>query len=256
VRFGVKLETMIKSVPVKTVPVNRRRRSFADEIYDEMRRMIVTLEVQPGELLLEKELSSRFAVSRTPVREATLRLFEHGLVEIAPQHATFVAGINPDAVRQAQFLRENLEAPVVRRLCAGGPIDLARQRALVDEHRIILDRADYAASVPVDDRFHESLFGAAGMGPLWGVIQARKAHLDRIRFLQTPEPGKLQLIVEQHEEILAAIEAQDPDCGERAVRSHVSQVLLALDRLLAERPELSAQRASRRSRTRHATVAS
>lgn len=219
----------------------RRRRSLADDIYDALRAEIVTLRMAPGETVSEKDLGQRFGVSRTPIREALLRLADHGLVEIAPQHATTVARIDPVAVRQAQFLRETLEAAVVRRLATGPAPDLTLPRALIAQHRVILETQDYFASVPVDDRFHHSLFELAGMGPIWAVIHARKAHLDRIRALQVPEPGKLAQVVEEHEAILTAIADRDPDRAERQLRIHVTNVLGALDRLLHERPDLFAR---------------
>lgn len=67
-----------------------RKKSRASEIYDALRTLIVTLELPPKEVLQEKDLCDRFDVSRTPLREALLRLADHGLVTIAPQHGTFV----------------------------------------------------------------------------------------------------------------------------------------------------------------------
>lgn len=218
--------------------LSRRRRSLADDIYDDLRAQIVTLRMAPGETVSEKDLGQHFGTSRTPIREALLRLADHGLVVIAPQHATKVARIDPDAVRQAQFLRENLEAAVVRRLSIGPPPDLSLPRAIIAEHRTILQTQDYFASVPVDDRFHKSLFDLAGMAPIWAVIHARKAHLDRIRALQVPEPGKLALVVDEHAAILSAIADRDPDRAEQLLRAHVTNVLGALDRLLRDRPDL------------------
>lgn len=228
--------------------LSRRRRSLSDDIYDELRAAIVSLQMAPGEVVSEKDLGQRFGVSRTPIREALLRLADHGLVDIAPQHATLVARIDADSVRQAQFLRENLEAAVVRRLCLGPLPDLTLPRGLIAEHRRILATQDYFASVPVDDRFHKSLFDLTGMGPLWSVIHARKAHLDRIRALQVPEPGKLARVVEEHEAILDAIAARDADRAERVLRIHVTNVLGALDRLMVERPALFDRAAGPRTR--------
>lgn len=215
-----------------------RRRSIADQIYEELRRRIVQLELKPGEALSEQAIGAGFQVSRTPVREAVARLAEHGLLSIAPQFGTFVAGIDPDEVRQAQFMRENLEVPVALRLCARGPFDLGAQRALVARQREFLARGDYAGFVPLDDALHASLFALAGVGQLWGIIHAKKAHLDRIRFLQVPEPGKIERIGEQHVAILDAIEAGDAELAERLVRAHTSGALQSLERLLQERPEL------------------
>jgi DNA-binding GntR family transcriptional regulator len=222
------------------MPQTERRRSLADGIYDQLRRRIVTLELRPGEMLNEKELCTRFAVSRTPVREAMLRLSEHGLVHIAPQHGTFVSGIDPQAVRQAHFLRENLETPVAQRLCDAEHVDLTELRGVILEQHVALAQNDFAAFLPLDDMFHRGLFELAGFGELWSVIQARKAHLDRIRFLQAPHQGKLALLVREHEAILEAITRHDRTEAERVVRAHLSGAVSFLEQLLAQRPELFA----------------
>jgi GntR family transcriptional regulator, rspAB operon transcriptional repressor len=238
------------------MPNTRRRRSLADEVYDRLRHMIVTLQLRPGAVLSEKELCARYAVSRTPVREAILRLADHGLVVIAPQHATFVSGIDPDAVRQAHFLRINLEVPVVLRLCDAETLDLGLPRSLVVEQQVLLARDDFEAFLPLDDQFHAALFALAGVGDLWSAIQARKAHLDRIRFLQAPEGGKLALLVREHAAILDAIVRHDRSEAESVARTHVSGAVAYMEQLLARRPELFASTASvtaRRAQVRTAT---
>jgi GntR family transcriptional regulator, rspAB operon transcriptional repressor len=234
------------------MPQIRRRRTLTDDIYDRLRSMIIALELGPGETLNEKELCARFGVSRTPVREAMLRLSEQGLVMIAPQHGTFVSGIDPEAVRQAQFLRENLEVPVALRLCeAEGNLDLSDLQAVILEQHVVLGQDDFATLLPLDDRFHQGLFELAGVGDLWSVIQAKKAHLDRVRFLQAPHGGKLARIVGEHEAILRAIARHDREETERVVRLHLSGSVSFLDELLAERPELFAAP----DRLAHRTVA-
>jgi len=218
-------------------PINRRR-SRADDIHDELRRMIVTLELAPREVLSEKYLCDLFVVSRTPVREAILRLAEHGLVEVAPQHGTFVSGINPRAVRQAHFLRESLEIPVLRRLCAIPHVNLDTARALVLQQHVLAARNEFAAFLPLDDAFHESLFQIADLKEIWGIIHGRKAHLDRIRFLQAPQPGKLTTLVEQHEAILDAIVEGAHLRVEEMIRSHVSGAVAFMEDLLVMQPDL------------------
>jgi GntR family transcriptional regulator, rspAB operon transcriptional repressor len=222
------------------MPQIRRRRSLTDEIYDRLRRMIIALELGPGEALNEKELCTRFGVSRTPLREAMLRLSEHGLVMIAPQHGTFVSGIDPEAVRQAHFLRENLEVPVALRLCEAESIDFSDLQAVILEQHVVLAQNDFAALLPLDDRFHQGLFELAGVGDLWRVIQAKKTHLDRIRFLQAPHGGKLARLVSEHEAMLRAIGRHDREKTERVVRLHLAGAVRFLEELLAERPELFA----------------
>jgi DNA-binding GntR family transcriptional regulator len=200
--------------------------------------MIVTLELRPGTVLVEKELCARFSVSRTPVREAVLRLAEHGLVTIAPQHATYVSRIDPAAVRQAHFLRSNLEVPIVRRLCDASNLDLSPVRAVLMEQQLVMNRADYAEFMPLDDQFHQALFALAGMEELWSVIHARKAHLDRIRFLQSPDAGRIPRLVREHSGILEAIEFGKFEVAEQAVRSHIAGSALYLEELVLMNSDL------------------
>jgi DNA-binding GntR family transcriptional regulator len=215
-----------------------RRRSIADQVYEELRRMIVRFELKPGEVLSEKTTAELFRVSRTPVREALMRLAEHGMVTIAPQFGTFVAAIDPDEVRQAQFMREHLEVAVARRLCGVRNLDLMPAWELVRRQRAMVPTTDVVGFTALDDAMHAWLFATAGMDRVWSAIHAKKAHLDRIRFLHVPEPGKSEEVAEQHTRILEAIAAGDRDLTERNVREHVSGSLVYLERLMIDRPEL------------------
>lgn len=227
-----------------------RRRSIADQVYDELRRMIVQFELKPGEILSEKATAELFRVSRTPVREALMRLSEHGLVTVAPQFGTFVAAIDPDEVRQAQFMREHLEVAVALRLSGVRQLDLTPARNLVTQQRAVLPTSNFATFSQLDDAMHAWMFKAAGMDRLWSAIHAKKAHLDRIRFLHVPQPGKSELITEQHTGILDAIAAGDRRLTEKRVREHTSGALEYLQQLMNARPELFER--PRLSRTRAA----
>lgn len=220
------------------IEVLDRRRTMADQVYARLRRLIVALELTPGAPVPESDVSLRFGVSRTPVREALVRLANEGLVVVAPQIGTFVAPIDPDWVRQAQFLREHLEVAVSLKLCEMGPLDLAPARRSIQEQEALAGAHGFVDFIPVDDGFHQWLFETAGVGQLWSVIQAKKAHLDRIRVLHTPEPGKLQEVIAQHVEILDAIDAADPARAEAACRRHTRGALRYLEHLEATRSEL------------------
>lgn len=221
------------------MPGTTRKRSRADEIYDQVRHLIVSLELPPRAVVQEKELAARYGVSRTPVREALLRLADQGLVIIVPQHGTFVAGIDPRAVRQAHFLRETLELRVIRRLCEQPGVDLSGPAAVIEDQRAVAASNDYALFLPLDDAFHATLFDLADLGEIWTVIHSRKAHLDRIRFLQaSPRAGRITELVRHHAGILDAIRAQAAIAGEEMLRLHVSGALGFMEGMLEARPEL------------------
>lgn len=215
-----------------------RRRTRADLVHDQLRHMIVTQDLQPGQPLIEKDLCETFGVSRTPLREAILRLAEHGLITVAPQHGTFVAQISPRDVRLAHFLRENLEVPVIRRLTLQPRRDLDAVRAILLDQKILAARDDRAGFILLDDRFHEALFDACGLAELWGVIHAKKGHLDRVRFLQGSLRGGVATPLAQHEAIVEAVAAGDADRAASLLRAHVAGSLEFMERQLRERPEL------------------
>lgn len=214
-----------------------RRRSRADLIHDRLRHLIVTLELQPGQPLVEKQLCETFGVSRTPLREAILRLAEHGMVTVAPQHGTFVSVISPRAVRLAHFLRESLELPVIRRLAAQPVRRLDRAGEILLEQKILVARGDQAGFILLDDQFHQALFDIAGLPEIWDVIHSKKGHLDRVRFLQGSMRGST-LPLAQHETLLEAIDRGAVDETERLLREHLGGSLDFLERHLRERPDL------------------
>ena len=222
-----------------------RSSSLADDVYDDLRMLIVKLELRPGSILNEKDLCERFSVSRTPLREAILRLAQNNLVTVAPRHATFVSPIDAWRVRQAHFLRSNLELPMIGRLCEQPKVDLGLARECVGEQKRALETGDYSLFLPLDDRMHESLFQAAGLDEIWQVIHAKKAQLDRIRFLQGPQPGKPQLLIEQHEMILDAIERRDAEAAETVLKTHIAGAVLYMEELLILKPQPARRRATR-----------
>src|SRR4051812_2280005 len=103
------------AVPTLSLPLELRAAVRArDHAYDRLRAAIVTADLEPGRQLSETELAGRLGISRTPVREALVRLRDDRLVEVVPQLGTFVARIRDSAVADAQFIREALECAAVR----------------------------------------------------------------------------------------------------------------------------------------------
>src|SRR3954468_13593842 len=86
----------------------------AARLHAELRDELVSLARRPGEAIVEKEIAAAYGVSRTPVREAVLRLADEGLIEIFPQSGTFVARIPIAALPEAIIIRKALEETTAR----------------------------------------------------------------------------------------------------------------------------------------------
>ncbi|MDQ0314317.1 GntR family transcriptional regulator [Amorphus orientalis] len=215
-----------------------RRISASDQIHAALRERIVSLELKPGQNLSRSETAEFYGVSQTPVRDAMLKLQQDGLLVIYPQSKTEVSRIDVEQARETQFLRLSIELEVARILAAAGePQLLAATRRVLDEQEAALAEGDLDLFSRLDRQFHRSLCEAAGVVNLWLLVTARSGHIDRLRNLNLPEPGKVSNIVHYHRQILAAIEAGDRAGTEEAVRGHLSGTLAAVDEIRDRHPD-------------------
>ena len=213
------------------------RRSAADHAYDRLRDAVITLALPPGTLLSRAALADRLGVSQTPVREALIRLQAEGLIEVVPHAATRVARIDLDSAREALFLRLALELEIVRRLAAAPAAGLAPTlRAEVARLGALLVQGDQDGFAAADDGFHAILYAAAGVPGLWTLMRRRSGHLDRLRRLDLPSPGKGRRVLDDHAAVADAIIAGAPAAAEAALRRHLSGTVADIDRIRAASP--------------------
>src|SRR5580698_7459252 len=130
---------------VPAAAVDLREASKAERVYDSLRRRIRELALPPGEPLRKEEIALELGVSRAPVSEAIARLAEEGLVEVFPQHGSFVAPIRAADVREALFVRTALETEALRRLA---PVATAELLAALDDNIARQAQALAAADLP------------------------------------------------------------------------------------------------------------
>ena len=118
--------------------------STRDAVYDSLRTLILQLELPPGTAISEKDISLKFNVSRTPVRDSFVRLAQEGLLEVYPQRGSYVSLIDIDLVEEARFMREQLEVAVVRLACASFPAErLAELERNLSQQRVSIEAHDY-----------------------------------------------------------------------------------------------------------------
>lgn len=89
------------------------RKSIQTLVYEELKKNIMLMKLKPGQAMSTQEMATKLNVSRTPVREAFLRLQSEGLVEMIPQRETMVSKIDLKRVDQEKFIRESLELGVI-----------------------------------------------------------------------------------------------------------------------------------------------
>jgi GntR family transcriptional regulator, rspAB operon transcriptional repressor len=211
------------------------RRSLSAQIYELAREAIVSLWLKPGQAVSEKEIAAQLGVSRTPVREALMRLSDEGLIEVFRQSGTFVSPIKLHDVYEGLLIREALETAVVRQ--ATRKFDRRFDslfEALLARQRQCAERDDYDGFHALDEEFHRTISECSGTPRVWRIIISAKAQLDRIRRLGIRAPGQFQQILQQHESIVAGMKSGDEALAASALQQHLNAVFASIRLLLDE----------------------
>src|SRR3954470_1221836 len=225
------------AVSAIALPRLDRSRLAAAQVFELLRERIISLELSPGTVLSRAALAEEFRLSSTPIRDALMRLEEEKLVEVFPQHATLVSPIDLSLARQAQFLRRAVELEVVRTLAeTGAPGLMERLEAIIARQETMLEANDLQEFTRGDQLFHRQMYEAARLPDLWVLVRRQSGHLDRLRRLHLPTPGKAASIVQDHRRILRAIAKHKPEDAQRYLREHLSSKLAHVDEIRARFP--------------------
>lgn len=215
-----------------------RSRHAAPQVFEHLREQILSLELAPGASLSRVTLAETYGLSQTPIRDALMRLAEEALVEIYPQHTTVVSRIDVAAAREAHFLRRSLELEIVQMLAQRpDPALFKRLQASIDLQRASHASGQYQRFIDAGQAFHRDMHEAAGVIRLWELAQRYSGHLDRLRRLHLPESGKAERILDDHQRLLDAIVAQDPQAAQRVLREHLSGTLSQVAEICKRYPD-------------------
>ena len=195
----------------------------APQIYRVLREHVVFAKYAPGTRLTESTIAQSFGVSRQPVREAFIKLADEGLLEVLPQRGTYVRKISLDAVLDARFLREAIEADIVKLVAENADTAVITElRALLKAQQALADKGPHDF-VHLDDQFHRTLADAASKRSAWAVIEGLKSQMDRVRHLRSTRFPADRLI-QQHTAVVDAIAKADPAAAEVAMRHHLREI--------------------------------
>ncbi|QQM33118.1 GntR family transcriptional regulator (plasmid) [Martelella lutilitoris] len=239
---------MTQLAATETIPALREswrewfdpKQPIVTQLYRYLRSEILTLSIAPKVRLSEKDLSDRLGLSRTPVREALIRLAEEGLVDILPQRGTFVSPIRINQVKEAQFIREALETAIARRAAETVTDELMIQLdRLIAQQEAAIGVSDLDGFLKYDEAFHETLCEHCSLNRTWKMLQHVKGQLDRVRYLSLPN-NRLHVddLFNQHKVITEAIRARDAQSASAAMAQHLSEVYSTIERLIRSKPEI------------------
>jgi len=177
--------------------------------FRELKDAIQYLEIMPGSTIVESELSEKLGVSRTPIREALIRLSEEHLVNIYPQSGTYVAKISFELAYEVAYMRHLLDSDISLKLCR----ERVKISDAIDEPIYFMQTAircgDIVSYIRHDNQFHGKIFELAGHSTIWNIISNSRAHYNRVLTLDLRRLGRLEQSLEAHKKIVEFIESGD-----------------------------------------------
>jgi GntR family transcriptional regulator, rspAB operon transcriptional repressor len=229
----------LEQLPTELLPVGRGRvePKTSDRVYDSLLVAIRDLHLLPGARLSETELARQLGVSRTPVREAIIKLVDSGLLQVRPQVGTLVARIRLSDAEEARFVREHLEAAAVQIVSESPDRDVSVLREYLALQDAAQEIHDLDAFFAADEAMHQEIFRASGYPGAWQAVQRKKLQLDRMRRMSLPDPSTIRELINEHKLIVDAIEAGQANIASEHVRVHARRAMLKAPDLIAAYPD-------------------
>lgn len=216
--------------------INRLQQETTREyVYRFLKFNIMSLVLLPGSALSEKDIADLLHVSRTPVREAFIQLANEYLLDIIPQKGTYVSLIDLDNVEESKFLRETIERVVVDLACTDFPQDkLLELQHNLKLQEIYLQEKNYDKFYEADETLHGTIFAGCKKVRSWQLIQQMLTHYNRVRHLTMAGGYDLQILLEQHKDLVYAIETKNVALGRKTINRHLDKVKIDIKELLRD----------------------
>ena len=225
----------------RTSPDKDRGVTNADRVCALLKQAIAELVLKPNEAVSEKEIAAMLGLSKTPVREALIRLEVENLVETRPRSGTYVSPIVPNDLFEAMLIRESLEGTAVR--LAARKADrrgIFMLKETMQRQVEAVERQDVVSFQVADDDLHREIVIISGLPRLWALLDSVRVSLNRVRHLAAPVPGRIAMLASQHQAIVDAIVANKPDDAATAMQMHLDALYPFVEMLLHQCPELFA----------------
>ncbi|MFD5029591.1 GntR family transcriptional regulator [Streptomyces sp. NPDC058405] len=197
----------------------------ADRVYRHIKKAVLDRDYEGGTLLTEGELAEAVGVSRTPVREALLKLEVEGLVKLYPKKGALVLAVSAQEIADVVETRLLIEEFAVRKVIPASGRMIERLEELLEEQRRRAGDGDLAAVAATDRCFHAEIVRSAGneiLAKLYDQLRDRQLRMGVA--VMEAHPDRIAANITEHGELLEAIRTGDADGAAACVRRHVSRV--------------------------------
>lgn len=199
------------------------RRTLHDELLQRLRQMIIDGDLVPGEKVPEKKLCERFAVSRTPLREALKVLANDGLVTLTPNRGAMISDLTLADLEEAFPVMGALEALSGEMACAN--ITSAEIAEIKELHKKMIahyEARELTLYFRINQQIHELILAAARNQALSSMYRSLEGRIRQARYLANMSTSRWTQAVQEHEQIMAALEARDGAALAKILKSHLA----------------------------------
>ena len=200
-------------------------RNLNETTYQLLKQDIMSFALAPGEAISAAKVASRYGVSRTPAREAIVKLEKEGLVDIYPQSKTLVSRINLSRTRQEWYVRYTLEIGMAERFIRKVTQDTiqAMERNL-RQMELARDEAGRSLYLTLDHGFHDIIYDTAGESLAKEIIHTQITHYNRIRYLTDLTPPVREKTILEHRQLISAARKKDEGLFEECLKAHIGRL--------------------------------
>ena len=209
-------------------------------VYRVLKDNIMSLELSPGEILSESDLSKKLNVSRTPIREVFIKLKAEKLIEVKPQAGTYVSQIDWNLIEESIFIRYNLEKEALKEACENFSEDtlIEMEKCLFAQKLVAQKGNNLLEFHNLDKEFHKLIFIGINKSNVWESICNISTHYNRMRLLAEIRLNK-EFLVDQHITYLNILKNKDSNIIDEVVSKHIKAPVEQWKKLIKEDPEIA-----------------
>ena len=201
-------------------------KSLEQSVFLQLEEEILNGELKKGDTLTENSLSARLGVSRTPIRAALHHLAEEGLIKMETNRGVTVLGVSESDLVDIYTIRMRLEGLAAREAAESiSDSDLAELRESVELSEFYIRKRDAEHLKELDTKFHEIIYRASSNPRLDKILSELHRNIRVYRKLSLSVSSRLEKSVEEHREILSAIESGNADEADKLITEHIRQAM-------------------------------
>lgn len=211
-----------------------KKTKLSDQVFENLRRMVLENDLKVGNYYLEQELAEQLGASRTPLREAAIRLEQEGLVEIIPRRGIFIRPVSAEEMNEIYELLSWLETAAISSACDNTISDeqIGKLEQVHNNMTQALSSNDLDAWAKNDRRFHQILVELSNNRELVRLVNAYWDKTDRVRMLTLRLREPPAQSTKEHYEVIEALKAQNADDAIKLNTSHRKRAAEELTNLL------------------------